>query len=80
MCHGKVRELIIGGTVFSKIYDGINSKIIIDARLPLTLPAVEKYEPAGDGQSPLASVSDWVNIKLADNLSGKRETNTMPQW
>lgn len=53
---------------------------MIDSALPLTLPNVEKYEPAGDGQSPLATVPDWVNVKLADNLSGKRETNTMPQW
>lgn len=80
VCHGKVRELIISGKVFSKIYDGINGKIIIDSRLPLELPQVEKYEPAGDGQSPLATVEDWVNVKLADNLTGKRETNTMPQW
>ncbi len=77
---GKVRELIIDGKVFSKIYDGITGKIIIDSHLPLTLPEVEKYEPAGDGQSPLATVPDWVNVKLADNLAGKRETNTMPQW
>jgi leucyl-tRNA synthetase len=77
---GHIRELIIGGKVFSKIYDGINSKIIIDSNLPLILPQVEKYEPAGDGQSPLATVPDWVNVTLASNLSGKRETNTMPQW
>jgi leucyl-tRNA synthetase len=62
------------------VYDGINGKIIIDSRLPLTLPEVERYEPAGDGQSPLATVPSFVNVKLAENLSGKRETNTMPQW
>ncbi len=62
------------------MYDGINGKIIIDSRLPLTLPEVERYEPAGDGQSPLATVPTFVNVKLAENLSGKRETNTMPQW
>ncbi len=44
------------------------------------LPEVDRYEPAGDGQSPLATLPDWVNINLATNLSGKRETNTMPQW
>jgi len=71
---------MIDGVEFSQVYTGITGKIIIDSRLPLTLPEVEKYEPAGDGQSPLATVPDWVNIKLADNLSGKRETNTMPQW
>jgi leucyl-tRNA synthetase len=79
-CEEWCTKLIIGGKTFSKVYDGINGKIIIDHRLPLTLPEVERYEPAGDGQSPLATVLDWVNVKLAENLSGKRETNTMPQW
>lgn len=77
---GKVRELVLGGKVFSKIYDGIYSKIVCDYRLPLELPEVERYEPAGDGQSPLATVDSFVNVKLADNLMGKREANTMPQW
>ncbi len=68
LCHGKVRELILGGKVYSKIYDGINSKIVIDSNLPLMLPEVEKYEPAGDGQSPLATVPSFVNVQLAGNL------------
>jgi len=46
-----------------------------ESDLPLTLPQVEKYEPAGTGESPLANIDDWVNIP-----DGKRETNTMPQW
>jgi leucyl-tRNA synthetase len=75
-----VRELVIWWKVFSKIYDGLEGKIVCDYNLPLELPEVEKYEPAGDGQSPLARIDDWVNVKLADNLSWKRETNTMPQW
>ena len=76
----KIRELVIGWKVFSKIYDGIYGKIVCDYRLPLELPEVENYEPAGDGNSPLAKVDDFVNIQLAENLAGKRETNTMPQW
>ncbi len=79
-CEDGCTKLIIWGKTFSKVYDGINSKIIIDPILPLTLPEVERYEPAGDGQSPLATVPEWVNVQLADNLTGKRETNTMPQW
>ena len=43
--------------------------------LPLTLPEVDKYEPTGTGESPLAGSDDWVNSN-----KGKRETNTMPQW
>lgn len=77
---GKIRELVIGGKVFSKIYDGLTTKIVMDSRLPLELPETDDFLPAGDGESPLAKLDDWVNIHLADNLSGKRETNTMPQW
>jgi leucyl-tRNA synthetase len=50
-------------------------------QLPVTLPEVENYEPAGDGQSPLANIDDWVNTTCpACNEPAKRETNTMPQW
>lgn len=79
-CSWKVRELIIWWKVFSKLYDWLYSKIVIDPNLPIELPNVEKYEPAWDWQSPLANVDDFVNVKLADNLTWKRETNTMPQW
>lgn len=49
--------------------------------LPVTLPDVEKYEPTGTGESPLAAIDSWVNTKCP-NCKGpaKRETNTMPQW
>jgi leucyl-tRNA synthetase len=73
-------KLIINWKSFSRVYDGLYTKIIVDYRLPLELPNVDKYEPSPDGQSPLARVPDFVNVKLAENLSGKRETNTMPQW
>lgn len=77
---GKLRELVIGGKVFSKIYDGLETKIIVDSRLPVELPEMEDFLPADDGNSPLARKTDWVEVTLADNLSGRRETNTMPQW
>jgi leucyl-tRNA synthetase len=49
--------------------------------LPLLLPEVEKYEPTGTGESPLAAIEDWVNTKCPKcNEPAKRETNTMPQW
>ncbi len=49
--------------------------------LPLLLPNVEKYEPTGTGESPLAGIDEWVNCECP-KCSGpaKRETNTMPQW
>ena len=46
-----------------------------ESQLPLKLPEVEKYEPAATGESPLANITEWVNTE-----SGRRETNTMPQW
>lgn len=49
--------------------------------LPVTLPDVERYEPTGTGESPLAAISDWVNTTCPKCKGpAKRETNTMPQW
>ncbi len=49
--------------------------------LPVKLPEVKKYEPTGTGESPLASLKEWVNVKCPRcGGSAKRETNTMPQW
>ncbi len=49
--------------------------------LPLKLPEVENYQPTDDGQSPLASISSWVNVKCPIcGAAAKRETDTMPQW
>ncbi len=49
--------------------------------LPVTLPEVARYEPTGTGESPLAAIEEWVNVKCptCPNMA-KRETNTMPQW
>ncbi len=49
--------------------------------LPIKLPDVKSYEPTGTGESPLAAISKWVNVKCPEcGGKGKRETNTMPQW
>ncbi|MEK7167454.1 MAG: class I tRNA ligase family protein, partial [Patescibacteria group bacterium] len=49
--------------------------------LPLALPEVEKYEPSGTGESPLANVTKWVETKCpVCGGKAQRETNTMPQW
>jgi leucyl-tRNA synthetase len=54
---------------------GLNEK-----DLPLMLPPVKNYKPSGTGESPLANIKDWVNVKLPDSSKAIRETNTMPQW
>jgi leucyl-tRNA synthetase len=64
--------------------------------LPLQLPTVETYLPSGTGESPLANVTEWLEIWLnaetgevipasqpkpvGNWIRGRRETNTMPQW
>jgi len=49
--------------------------------LPVELPMVEKYEPTGTGESPLAAVTDWVNVECPKcGGPAKRETDTMPNW
>jgi leucyl-tRNA synthetase len=52
-----------------------------DADLPVRLPDVERYEPTGTGESPLAAIETWVNVRCPKcGGPAKRETNTMPQW
>jgi leucyl-tRNA synthetase len=49
--------------------------------LPLLLPDVDEITPSGTGESPLASVDEWLNfVDPVTGLKARRETNTMPQW
>ena len=52
-----------------------------DDQLPVRLPDVERYEPTGTGESPLAGIEEWVNTTCPHcGKPARRETNTMPQW
>ena len=49
--------------------------------LPLTLPEVKSYAPTGTGESPLATIEEWVQTTCPKcGGPARRETNTMPQW
>ncbi len=52
-----------------------------ESDLPVQLPEVKSYAPTGTGESPLADIPEWVNVKCptCPNMA-RRETNTMPQW
>ena len=56
-------------------------KPLPESDLPVLLPEVESYEPTGTGESPLAGIKGWVEIRDRDTKKvARRETNTMPQW
>ena len=58
--------------------DGTKKPVAYD-ELPVLLPAVKSYEPTGTGESPLAAISDWLNITdPATEKKARRETDTMP--
>ncbi|HPF71548.1 MAG TPA: leucine--tRNA ligase [Candidatus Krumholzibacteria bacterium] len=63
-----------------KLADG-TVRVLGADELPLMLPEVERYEPSGTGEGPLATITEWMEID--DPVSGQkatRESNTMPQW
>ena len=72
----KVAKKFNKGEILNPGWIALNEK-----DLPLELPLVEFYEPTGTGESPLANIKNWVEIKCP-KCGGKarRETNTMPQW
>ena len=54
---------------------------IPEEQLPLELPEVESYMPTDTGESPLATMTEWVNTTCpCCGGPAKRETDTMPQW
>ena len=49
--------------------------------LPVLLPEVERYEPTGTGESPLAAITSFVQTSCPEcGQPARRETDTMPQW
>ncbi|AKP03527.1 leucine--tRNA ligase [Companilactobacillus pabuli] len=59
--------------------DGTTS-LVPEDELPLKLPEDSNIKPSGTGESPLANLTDWVNVVDKNGRKGRRETNTMPQW
>ncbi len=70
------------GEPFPLIYleDG-TVKALAETQLPVILPEVESYKPAGTGESVLASAESWINTKDPETgRPARREVHTMPQW
>lgn len=60
-------------------YDDGEVEALSKDELPLVLPEVDDYQPTMDGKPPLEKAKEWINVSR-DGKSGKRESNTMPQW
>ena len=56
------------------------STAVPESELPLVLPVTKDIRPSGTGESPLANLTDWLEVIREDGVKGRRETNTMPQW
>ena len=56
------------------------STAVPESELPLVLPVTKDIRPSGTGESPLANLTDWLEVTREDGVKGRRETNTMPQW
>jgi leucyl-tRNA synthetase len=60
---------------------GCGTVPVPEDQLPVTLPDVDRYEPTGTGESPLANIPEWLNTACpVCGHPSRRETNTMPQW
>ena len=64
------------GEPFPVYYDEYGLIHTVD-NLPVTLPEVKSYKPTGTGESPLATVGDWVHQQ---GIDCKMETDTMPGY
>ncbi len=54
---------------------------IPEEQLPLKLPQTSDFNPSGNGESPLANLTEWLaTTDQATGRPARRETNTMPQW
>jgi leucyl-tRNA synthetase/predicted alpha/beta hydrolase family esterase len=73
------------GVLWRELFDASAKEAlpVAEKDLPVILPKVKSYEPSGTGESPLATIDKWVNVKIGRGKTAKilkRETNTMPQW
>ena len=52
-----------------------------ESQLPLLLPEMSDFKPAGNAEPPLSKARDWVKTTCPTcGGPAERETNTMPQW
>lgn len=65
------------GTPIPIVHTDEGEEPVNEQDLPVKLPDVNSYEPTATGESPLATIPKFVNVKLPNGKEGKRETDTM---
>lgn len=65
------------GTPIPIVHTDEGEVAIDESALPVELPNVNSYEPTATGESPLATIPEFVNVTLPDGTQGRRETDTM---
>ncbi len=61
-------------------WDDGEIEIMPEKDLPLELPEMNNYEPGAKGESALSNATAWLHVTDSKGRTGRRETNTMPQW
>jgi leucyl-tRNA synthetase len=55
-------------------------KLVPEQDLPVSLPVLDDFKPAGALEPPLGRATEWLSVVDEDGQVWKRETNSMPQW
>ena len=76
---GALKDLIPENEVFTDKDGQVLYALPLPAsELPLKLPEVENYQPSGNGESPLATISEWLDIWF-DLKTGKSISRNQPK-
>ncbi len=62
------------GEPFPVIFKDGMPYAVKESELPLELPPSDNFKPSGNGEGPLANLTDWINFAPDQ----KRDSNTMP--
>jgi leucyl-tRNA synthetase len=54
--------------------------LVPESELPLTLPELDDFRPAGERETPLERAREWIETVDATGRPARRDRNTMPQW
>ncbi|RIL07295.1 MAG: leucine--tRNA ligase [Proteobacteria bacterium] len=56
-------------------------KLVPESELPVTLPELDDFRPAGERETPLERAREWMQTVDAETgRPARRDRNTMPQW